>query len=107
MLSVRDALADNGAVRAYQRDRLGRSDGESLLLELMPLPARSIAHWAPYDLLFENFPNRVAYFDTLLAGSYRSDSAHDRIWAQASGPLRVGLLAVLPSHIPVDHDVAA
>jgi len=53
MLAVRNEPADNDAIRAYQRDRLGRSDGESLLLELMPLPARNIAHWAPYDSIFQ------------------------------------------------------
>ncbi len=68
MLAVRNQPADSDAIRAYQCDRLGRSDGESLLLELMPLPARSVAEWAPYDVLFEDFPNREAYFDALLAG---------------------------------------
>ncbi|MEO8285035.1 MAG: hypothetical protein ABI670_01200 [Chloroflexota bacterium] len=33
------------AVKAYQRDILGRSDSDSCLLELLPLPSPSTAHW--------------------------------------------------------------
>lgn len=48
---VRIILAANGqsaeteAVRRYQGTRLGRSDGESALIELLPLPSPSTLHW--------------------------------------------------------------
>ncbi len=41
----RDASADQ--VRAYQRDRLGRTHERGALLELLPLPAPGISEW-PY-----------------------------------------------------------
>jgi hypothetical protein len=37
--------ASREAVRAYQRDRLGADDGETCLLELLPLPSRSSKAW--------------------------------------------------------------
>src|SRR5690606_8834650 len=36
-------------VRAYQRDLIGRKTGETCLLELLPLPSRSLNHWG-YNL---------------------------------------------------------
>lgn len=47
LLASKGVAADTDAVRQYQRDRLGRAEGESCLLELMPLPAPSINQW-PY-----------------------------------------------------------
>jgi hypothetical protein len=35
----------NEQIRTYQRDRLGRTDGETCLLELLPLPSPSTSHW--------------------------------------------------------------
>ena len=32
-------------IKAYQRDRLGRTNGETCLLELLPLPSPSTRHW--------------------------------------------------------------
>lgn len=32
-------------IKAYQRDRFGRPDGEMCALELLPLPSPSIGHW--------------------------------------------------------------
>jgi hypothetical protein len=52
-------------VRFYQRDRLGRTDERSALLELFPLPAVGIDRW-PYAEVFEEFPTREAYRDSLL-----------------------------------------
>jgi hypothetical protein len=48
---IRILLAANGQVptpnqiRAYQRDSLGRSAGDTCLLELLPLPSPSTDHW--------------------------------------------------------------
>lgn len=36
---------DAESVRCYQRDNFARSGGEECLLELLPLPSPSIAHW--------------------------------------------------------------
>lgn len=47
LLASQGLTPDTDAVRAYQRDRLGRADGETCLLELMPLPAPSTSEW-PY-----------------------------------------------------------
>jgi hypothetical protein len=42
---VKGETADTAAVRQYQRDRLGQLDGETCLLELLPLSSRSIGKW--------------------------------------------------------------
>jgi hypothetical protein len=44
-LSLQGAPVTTEAVRAYQRDRLGRADEDTCLLELLPLPARSTRDW--------------------------------------------------------------
>ena len=43
--------------REYQAHRLGRSDGETFLTELMPLPCKDINDW-PYPMLF---PTKAEY----------------------------------------------
>jgi hypothetical protein len=35
----------NEQIRTYQRDRLGRTDGETCLIELLPLPSPGLGHW--------------------------------------------------------------
>jgi hypothetical protein len=55
----------NDQVRFYQRDLLGTSGGMSLLLEFMPLPARHIDYWSPYDEYFPEFRNRNAYWQAI------------------------------------------
>jgi hypothetical protein len=45
VLSAGGRSTDAGSIRSYQRDRLARPDGETCLLELMPLPSPSTAHW--------------------------------------------------------------
>lgn len=44
-LKAMGIAGDKEALRAYQTSRLGRSDGETCLLELLPLPAQSSASW--------------------------------------------------------------
>ncbi|TAJ19080.1 MAG: hypothetical protein EPO68_06860 [Planctomycetota bacterium] len=53
LLASKGLVPDTESVRAYQRDRLGRADGESCLLELMPLPAPGIGSW-PYRQFSDN-----------------------------------------------------
>jgi hypothetical protein len=44
-LSLQGEPVTTDAVRAFQRDRLGRAGGDNCLLELLPLPARSTRDW--------------------------------------------------------------
>lgn len=65
-------LAINGAdnwqqtdsAREYQATKLGRSDGETFLTELMPLPAKSTGVW-PYPLIY---PTRDEYYADIRPG---------------------------------------
>lgn len=52
-LQGREASADE--VRAYQANQLGRSSGESMLMELMPIPKPSLKHSATYDGLLPQY----------------------------------------------------
>jgi hypothetical protein len=53
-------------VRAYQRDLLGRRDGETAIIELMPLPSKSIAAW-PYAAAGPGvISDRATYSATIL-----------------------------------------
>lgn len=45
VLAYEGAATDLETVRTYQRDRLGRTDGVTRLSPLLPLPAKSLAHW--------------------------------------------------------------
>ncbi|MDP9024867.1 MAG: hypothetical protein M3N13_05825 [Candidatus Eremiobacteraeota bacterium] len=56
----REASADQ--VRAYQRDRLGRTHERGALLELLPLPAPGISEW-PYGEIFPEYGTRELYRD--------------------------------------------
>jgi len=50
---------DSSSADSYIRDSLGRPDGETLLLELLPLPAPHMADWP--DAYTERFQNREDY----------------------------------------------
>ncbi len=56
----RDASADQ--VRAYQRDRLGRTHERGALLELLLLTAPKISEW-PYAEIFPEYETRERYRD--------------------------------------------
>ncbi|MFT5049213.1 MAG: hypothetical protein ACI8QZ_000603 [Chlamydiales bacterium] len=58
---------DKDAMREYQATRLARHGGETCLLELLPLPAKSIGSW-PYDAVGDlgYLRNRAAYMAELL-----------------------------------------
>lgn len=56
------------AVRVFQAERLGRSDGDTLLGELLPLPKKHYKSW-PYASLAEGFPSlrdRTTYLRSVL-----------------------------------------
>jgi hypothetical protein len=65
-------------MRLYQRDVWGRVDGESCLLELLPLPSRSTGHWIYADHSDLSFlSTRVAYMEA--CAGQRAAHIHRRI----------------------------
>lgn len=45
LLTAKGQTSDNEVMRRYQKTAWGTKNGETCLLELLPLPAPSIAHW--------------------------------------------------------------
>jgi hypothetical protein len=45
LLATKGGFSDKEIVRKYQIEKLGRSNGEVCLLELLPLPSPTISHW--------------------------------------------------------------
>jgi hypothetical protein len=45
VLNAESLICDTQTVRDYQRDKLGRPDGDTCLLELYPLPSPGLTHW--------------------------------------------------------------
>ena len=69
---IRSILAYHGAsanrvdIKRYQAKHLGRTDGETLLLDLMPLPSPSTGTW-PYSMSgIPNLETRNSYKKTFL-----------------------------------------
>jgi hypothetical protein len=67
---IRMALEDQGKppslrdIKAYQRDRMGRLDGDVCLLELLPLPSPSTGQWRyTASPLLPYLDTRAAYMD--------------------------------------------
>ena len=67
VLTAQGRRSDNEAVRAFQAEELGRHAGEICMLELLPLPARSIGSW-PYMAVgeLEYLRNRETYTEKVL-----------------------------------------
>jgi hypothetical protein len=61
MLRLSGHATDTEGIRRYQADRLGRSSGDTLLLELMPLPMRADDDWG-YETLIPRYASREAYY---------------------------------------------
>lgn len=53
---------DTEKAKHYVRTQLGRKDGDTFLTELLPLPAKGLAHW-PYTALYST---RQEYYETVL-----------------------------------------
>ncbi len=54
-------------VRAFQAERLGRHGGDNSVIELMPLPASSVAHWPYPDLVdLPQLETRERYRDEVM-----------------------------------------
>jgi hypothetical protein len=65
-LGVMGRPTEAEAVAGYQVRELGRAHGDTLLTELMPLPAPTTRHW-PYQALFADprFASRDRYLNTI------------------------------------------
>ncbi|MCG6156742.1 hypothetical protein [Rubinisphaera margarita] len=64
MLRLQNRPADREAIRAYQAQELGRFEGDSLLVELMPIPKPRIGRW-DYEELLPQFASREDYYRTV------------------------------------------
>jgi len=62
MLGIEDSEIDIEALRNYQAEKLGQSDGNTLLCELMPIPNRGINEWE-YKELLPQYKNRKDYYE--------------------------------------------
>ena len=76
MLRLENKPVDTESIREYQAESLGRNGGQTLLVELMPIPKHNIGAWG-YEELIPQFksredyyrqvkPRRLAYLQTLL-----------------------------------------
>jgi hypothetical protein len=76
MLRLENKPVDTESIRQYQAESLGRYGGQTLLVELMPIPKHDIGAWG-YEELIPQFksredyyqqvkPRRLAYLQTLL-----------------------------------------
>ena len=61
MLCLEDKETDRESIRNYQADHLGRRHGNSLLLELMPIPKPRIDSWG-YENLIPQFASSTEYY---------------------------------------------
>ncbi|MHB9033095.1 MAG: hypothetical protein ACYC6L_08605 [Anaerolineae bacterium] len=61
---------DPGSLHTYQAERLGRSGGDTLLLELMPLPKPNGGTW-DYQALIPQYPSHEAYLAAVKPGRMR------------------------------------
>jgi hypothetical protein len=65
MLHVSGRQVDRESKRAYQAERLGRHSGETLLLELMPIPKPDFGSWG-YEELIPQFHSRDDYYGQVM-----------------------------------------
>lgn len=61
MLRLDGKETDRESIRNYQADYLGRFQGNSLLLELLPIPKPSIGSWG-YENLIPQFASSAEYY---------------------------------------------
>lgn len=64
VLTAQGKPTDVESIRRYQVTKLGRKDGDTRLIDLLPLPSQSISQWryAEWTTL-PQFQNREAYVD--------------------------------------------
>jgi hypothetical protein len=61
MLKMDGKATDKESIRAYQAEALGRFGGQTLLVELMPIPKASIGAWG-YEELIPQYSSREDYY---------------------------------------------
>jgi hypothetical protein len=61
MLRLQGIAPTRHNIRTYQAEQLGRTHGNTLLTELMPIPKPKVGHW-PYGELMPQFASREAYY---------------------------------------------
>ncbi len=61
MLKLDNKATDAENIRAYQAESLGRFGGQTLLVELMPVPKSSIGAWG-YEELIPQYASREDYY---------------------------------------------
>lgn len=67
ILAAEGRPSESEAVRTYQRNLLGRLNGESALIELMPLPSPSTAQWLYGTAGLEMIRDRASYSAAILS----------------------------------------
>lgn len=65
MLSLGGEEPTRQAIRRYQADQLGRSHGQTLLAELMPIPKPGLRQW-PYEVVMPQFRTREDYYQKVM-----------------------------------------
>ena len=66
ILAAEGQPTDLETIRAYQRDLLGRRSGTTALIELMPLPSPSTAHWLYESAGLQIISDRASYSAAVL-----------------------------------------
>jgi hypothetical protein len=66
VLAAKGQNIDTDAVRRYQGEHLGTADGETALLELLPLPSPSTSHWLYGTTGIEMLRDRQTYRTAML-----------------------------------------
>jgi hypothetical protein len=61
MLKLENKSTDAESIRCYQAESLGRFGGQTLLVELMPIPKPNIGAWG-YEKLIPQFTSREDYY---------------------------------------------
>ncbi len=64
MLRLENRPADRESIRTYQAQELGRFGGDSMLVELMPIPKPRIGRW-DYEKVLPQFASREDYYSTV------------------------------------------
>ena len=66
LLSIENKPIYKECILNFQKTNLGRIEGNNLLLELLPLPNRSITNWGYYSLGLPHFDTRKNYLEYYL-----------------------------------------
>lgn len=64
MLKMENKPTDVESIRRYQAESLGRFGGQTLLVELMPIPKHDIGAWG-YEVLIPHFQSREDYYQQI------------------------------------------